>query len=235
MPFCTGCGTTIETGTKCDDCMTKANAVPSTKQFSENLESGLGNWLNEMLSTLKNLLSGNLDRNWVMNNSLSSIWGAIGTAAVLTGIVAILLTKSVENLLGGFAFGLGLVWFSAPKAFFLGLLGMAVIIGGLFGALYIIMAIGKSKASSWNLLGLTAYAGLLLSLALLIAFIGGKIIAQAGIVLLIIGFVVAVQIIYHGLEQLSDISRTSTFYAVPIAIAVSFLLFTVYISIWTNW
>lgn len=227
MPFCTGCGVAIESGQKCENCIAQTVDVSPVAQFSQDSQGGMGNWLNEMFSTLKKLVSGHLDNEWVVDNSQASIWGAIATSLVLTGIVAILMAKITEQWYW--------FWFSEPKIFFLGLFGMAVFIVGLFGTLYIIFAIGKSKASPWDLLGLAAYAGLLFSLLLLLTFIGTKISNGVGFVVFICGLVSMVQIMNHGLNQLSDLSRSVTFYAVPIATAVILVLLYVYVGMWINW
>lgn len=233
MPFCTGCGARIETGTRCETCLaTIDTAFP--EQASESAQMGLGNWLNEMLTTFKNLLSGNPKEDWVMNNSPASIWGAVVTAAVLMGIAIIILASSTNNFLDNL-FGFGIPWFSAPKAFFLGFLAMAVLIGALFGALYVIMAVSKSMATSWNLLGLTAYAGLFLAVVLLVALLGAKISAGFGFILFIFGWAAQIQILNQGLNSVSDINRSITFFAVPTAIAVTLILLYVYIRIWICW
>jgi hypothetical protein len=229
MPFCTGCGARIETGNKCDAC--SGAAAPVTPMaVSTETQMGLGNWLNEMWMTFKSLLSGNPEDDWVMNNSQSAIWGAGGTAAVLMGIVVMLVVNSANSMLDFFSFGMGM--FSAPKAFFLGLLGMVVLIGVLFGALYIIMAIGKSMALSWNLFGLAAYAGLFLAVVLMVGLIASKISPWMGVILFILGWAAQVQILNQGLTHLSDIKRSTTFYAVPAAISISVILLYVYLRIW---
>lgn len=236
MPFCTSCGAEIETGTKCDACLVAVDTV-SPEQAPPSSQIGLGNWLNEMLVTFKNLLTGNPEEDWVMNNSQAAIWGAIVMAAVLMGIVVMLLASSTNRLLHdlfGF-YSFAVPWFSAPKAFFLGFLGMAVLIVALFGTLYVIMAVSKSMATSWNLLGLAAYAGLFLAVVLLLALLGGKITGGLGLVLFIFGWVAHIQILNQGLNHISDINRSVTFYAVPLAIAVSLILLYIYIRIWINW
>lgn len=231
MPFCTGCGARIETGNKCGACAEAAAAVTPMNQASSGAQMGLGNWLNEMWMTFKSLLCGNAEDDWVMNNSREAIWGAGGTAAVIMGIVVMLVANSANSLMGFFSFGM----FSAPKAFFLGLLGMAVLIGVLFGALYIIMAIGKSMASPWNLFGLAAYAGLFLGVVLMIGLIAAKITPWLGVILFILGWAAQVQILNQGLTRLSDIKRSTTFYAVPAAIAICVILLYVYLRIWISW
>lgn len=254
MPFCSSCGTPIESGEKCARCSgVQQQSQPDQQnqqyqqyqQYQQQYQpaygtapaagapSNMGIWINEMFSTFLKLLTGSYEQEWVFKNSQAAIWAAACLAAVLQATAAALAASDalgyMGQIYGGLLGGMGL---STVKTFFFGFFANVVSTFVIFGVLYLVLAVGRSNASPWNLLGVSAYGNLFMGLVMFLAYIFFKIHWVLGMLIILMGYVAYVQILSQGFRTVSDIGKSATFFGVPISIAVNLGMFYLYTQIW---